>query len=103
MLKRVSMCTLPRELLALLMATIIWIQLYFKSLKLDLSWPRLSKYPLFKTLKYIRLKQKESKWGINVEQLWHEGGVIWESDNNLILTILYCTCKNYEPNNAQCA
>jgi len=31
-----------------------------------------------------------------MEQLWHEGGVIWESDSNLVLTILHCTHKNYD-------
>jgi hypothetical protein len=103
MLRWVSMCTLPKELLALPIVTIIRIQLSFKSLKLDLSCPIFCKLPFFKTLKYIRLKQKESKWGINVEQLFHGGGVIWEGDNNLVLTILHCTHENYEPNSAQCA
>jgi hypothetical protein len=51
---------------------------------------------LLQNIKYRRLKQKESKWGINVEQLWHEGGVIWESDSNLVLTILHCTHENYD-------
>jgi len=83
------MCALPRS-------AIIWIQLSFKSLKLDLSWLRFCKLHYLKTLKYIRLKQKESKWGINVEQLWHEGGVIWESNSNLVLTILHCTHENYD-------
>ncbi len=81
---------------ALPRAAIIWIQLSFKSLKLDLSWLRFCKLQCLKTLKYIRLKQKESKWGINVEQLWHEDGVIWESNSNLVLTILHCTHENYD-------